>query len=624
MKAYPIVAWFVATSVAAYAWFPDPFLALAVGVVVLIVLLLAGRQAPSEQPKIGAATVLVGAGLHLLARVSSWSMIPPEPSLVLGKFLFMATLAATAVVMFPWLSQRFPTLIPIELSALGAPVIWSLSGHQEASMDRPSWFAEPILSSGMQTTPVLYLVGVTTAIVLLGVYSNRVDYHIKAKTMMLPVLAAVCLILWLFEHHSLPPLEDRSIQQNVARSSTQENEQDDSSHPVALVVFYEDYSPELGSYYFRTAISDSVQSRNKTLFASLPLRLRIAVLTPELPEINFERTSERIPSPNPDPKKFRQVYELRCQTPENSYEDCLQDEPPTLNPKSNPEVQGLALEAVNGKIDQSPLALGFLVQTWLEKNRSQAAGTLVDDLNSFLLKNQAGTQRVFAEACAELTSSLGIKSRTVHGFSVPSRLRGNGSFLLIESQHERWWCEIWVPSRGWTVLDPVALDSPMSPKKKSSRQLQTELGEAVRTASVPDKIVGLPTPLVRVLSFLAALCILGYVVKIFRQLQPYWLGHRRLTYAAYLASLDTLAGLGMVRQEGETRLAFAERISSEVPSFEGLTALHLQSVWGKPATTPTEAIFRTLGQVKQDIRRSFPLKRRILGALNPFNWTNVR
>lgn len=622
MKRYPAIAWFLAITVAAYSWFPEPSVALAVGILGIALQIATERRDSAKLLKLAATLTVCWIFLYTGARILSWSLLTPESSLILLKFLSMSGVASVALVVIPTLTKRWPVIVPLELIALGSPIIWLLAAHRKSPMDQPSWLAEPIFAEGWQTTPIFYLTGLVMAALLLGVYGCRVQYHIETKTLALPAVLAAVLIMIFFDYNTMPALVDEPYRQSLATSPR--NEQEETSHPVALIVFYDDFSPELGSYYFRTDIAESVQSRNKTLFESRKLRLRVAVLAPELPELSFERTSEQIKVANPDPKRFHQVYEIMCQTPTSSYTESLDDPPPSPVPEANVQVHNLALEAVEQDESQSPLALGFLVQRWLEVNRSQAEGTLVDKLSDFLIDNQPGTQRVFAQACAEMTRSLGIKSRLVHGFAVPSRLKGSSSYLLIESQHERWWCEIWVPSRGWTVLDPVALDSPSEPGENSSRQLQTELGEAVRTNKTQDRTSGLPTPFVRLLVLASSLFLLGHTVKAYRQLLPYLGNKSHLTNSAYRACLDTLAGVGMVRREGETRLAFAERISSEVPSFEGLTTQHLQSVWGKGGPISQEAVFRTMGQVKRELRHSVPLKRRLLGAVNPFNWTSVR
>ncbi|HNC96306.1 MAG TPA: hypothetical protein PKW90_09305, partial [Myxococcota bacterium] len=80
--------------------------------------------------------------------------------------------------------------------------------------------------------------------------------------------------------------------------------------------------------------------------------------------------------------------------------------------------------------------------------------------------------------------------------------------------------------------------------------------------------------------------------------------------------IDRLAELGMVRQEGESREAFAKRI--QVDGFEELTELHLRSSLAKP----TDRLLshaewsRAQRRVHQTLQRR-PLWRRLLGWLDP-------
>jgi len=129
----------------------------------------------------------------------------------------------------------------------------------------------------------------------------------------------------------------------------------------------------------------------------------------------------------------------------------------------------------------------------------------------------------------------------------------------------------------------------------------------------------------RVLALLLPLLLLlGYGVKLWRKVAPWFASERALPRVVYRAQLDRLSGLALRRRYGESREAFATRIAKSSPSFAQLTALHVAARFGRDQAATKEALRALARSVRTELRAGFPRHLRLLGSLHPFSWLASR
>jgi hypothetical protein len=113
--------------------------------------------------------------------------------------------------------------------------------------------------------------------------------------------------------------------------------------------------------------------------------------------------------------------------------------------------------------------------------------------------------------------------------------------------------------------------------------------------------------------------LLLYGVKIARRIAPWFASKAQLPRVAYRAAVDKLADYGVVRDPGETRESFADRVATYAPSFRKLTdfavARHLRPE-PLPEMEPS-TIRSTLRTVRREVPKGTAWWRRLLGFLNP-------
>ena len=122
---------------------------------------------------------------------------------------------------------------------------------------------------------------------------------------------------------------------------------------------------------------------------------------------------------------------------------------------------------------------------------------------------------------------------------------------------------------------------------------------------------------------LAILLILaGHSIKLWRRAAPWIAGPRSRPRVLYRAALDRLAEVGVRREWGESREAFAARVRRTLPSLGALTGLDVAAAFGGRAD---DAKMRELERaVYRERAASVPFWRRGIGALNPFSWMWTR
>ncbi|MGB5809796.1 MAG: transglutaminase domain-containing protein [Polyangiales bacterium] len=447
--------------------------------------------------------------------------------------------------------------------------------------------------------------------------------------------------------------------------------------PVAVVLFHDDYSPPSGVYYFRQGAFSQYNGRklvtsgrldvDRDLIQNFPTRATeiegapatnqnrgllettIALMADHTQPFALEAPLEVEPMQNPHPNRFRRVYRATSGVLTSDYDAMLssrlgsRDWPDDLwdhytEAPKDPRYEDLAKEisaALPDGISDNQIARAFSVASWLSRegiySLENQHGGADDPTASFLFGDLTGYCVHFAHAATYLMRSLGVPARVATGYAVSESARQGGSSLLLSGAASHAWPEIYVEDFGWVVLDVYpqrALDPPEAPMDPD---LQRLLGELARGASpIPISATDLPklqelargaTLAVATWALILLLVTLFflYAIKGWRRLAPRFAPVATLPRVAYRAELDRMGELAILRDPGESRESFAERVRGEVPAFQSLTRAHVASAFG-PTPTDGAMVVQDAAAVRGQIRALFPAWKRFLGAATPWSW----
>jgi hypothetical protein len=230
--------------------------------------------------------------------------------------------------------------------------------------------------------------------------------------------------------------------------------------------------------------------------------------------------------------------------------------------------------------------------------------------------------------------ALGIPSRVGAGYAVEESARQGGSAILLSGANSHAWPEMYVNGTGWVVVDVSperTLDPPPSPPDPDLQRLLGEMARGERPLPQGEQkllepmvaaVRNLPKMLGRALLVLVpSLLLFGYGVKLWRRLAPAWASPRAAARVAYRAELDRLSELSLRRHFGESREAFAARVQAQSPSFVALTQKHVGAHFAREQQQIERELLRPLAlAVRSELASAVSLRRRLLGALNPFSW----
>ena len=82
-----------------------------------------------------------------------------------------------------------------------------------------------------------------------------------------------------------------------------------------------------------------------------------------------------------------------------------------------------------------------------------------DDLEEFLFHRRVGFCEHYAASFAALMRLAGIPARVVVGY-LGGEYNDLGHFFLVRQADAHAWCEVWLPKKGWTRVDPTAAVAP--------------------------------------------------------------------------------------------------------------------------------------------------------------------
>jgi len=82
-----------------------------------------------------------------------------------------------------------------------------------------------------------------------------------------------------------------------------------------------------------------------------------------------------------------------------------------------------------------------------------------EDLEEFLFRRRVGFCEHYAASFATLMRLAGIPARVVVGY-LGGEYNDLGHFFLVRQADAHAWCEVWIPEKGWTRVDPTAAVAP--------------------------------------------------------------------------------------------------------------------------------------------------------------------
>ena len=82
-----------------------------------------------------------------------------------------------------------------------------------------------------------------------------------------------------------------------------------------------------------------------------------------------------------------------------------------------------------------------------------------EDLEEFLFRRRLGFCEHYAASFATLMRLAGIPARVVVGY-LGGEYNDLGHFFLVRQADTHAWCEVWLPEKGWTRVDPTAAVAP--------------------------------------------------------------------------------------------------------------------------------------------------------------------
>jgi hypothetical protein len=82
-----------------------------------------------------------------------------------------------------------------------------------------------------------------------------------------------------------------------------------------------------------------------------------------------------------------------------------------------------------------------------------------NDLEQFLFHRRVGFCEHYAASFATLMRLAGVPARVVVGY-LGGEYNDLGHFFLVRQADTHAWCEVWLPDRGWTRVDPTTAVAP--------------------------------------------------------------------------------------------------------------------------------------------------------------------
>ncbi len=598
---------------AAWLWAPHPAAVFAGSVGCLSATLLS--QFPPSKSLWSAFFLSCMLGVGILFGLATFPISSPSLQILIRSSVLCWLIAHSLVFLLH--QAEIAAIVPLECVLFATPwVIW-LKAHRFGNLDRPVGLMEPFQSIGVEPTRILACLGILVGISLLLLIGARQSRRFGTGQV-------VSLVVFGLVVAALVPTErvGRLATQNSQIFSSGQVQEQKTSIPVAVVVFFSDYQPELEVYHFRPYQEDRTEVVRPK---SQKLRYRVAEIVSQDQILAQGWKAEKTPIVVPDGKAFAAVYEVSSQVPVESLTELIETTPTSLpTPVTNSRWESILNLAVPLDDRTHPVRMALRVKLWMEQNRAQGAETVQGSVEDSLQRSQPVNQETFVRATHQLLQDLGVPNQVVSGYAIRIDQKGTGSYLLITEQDRRWWLELSAPGYVGLVIDLYPLDAPNQADSPQNFDLQRQLGELAREREPNyQPLPGLSLGSTGFLLFLVVAVSLGYGVKLYRWLRGLSSNSQRTPVWAYRAVLDRLAEVKELRASGETRYEFSQRLKETVPSLETLTTIFQRHTLGSPGAEAEPKASALAQACAREISRSYSPRRRWLGYFHPFSWLKV-
>jgi protein-glutamine gamma-glutamyltransferase len=447
--------------------------------------------------------------------------------------------------------------------------------------------------------------------------------------------------------------------------------------PMAVVILGDDYSPPTQAFYFRQdAWSHFNGSRlvapvrpdvDKDILRRFPARptnvpeippealhttvnADVVLLAKHAQPFALESAISMKPELNPNPKRFLRAYSFVSLAPDYELEQLIGHAPgdPSWTDAQwqfyttlpdDPRYRDLANELIQELPEQytnDPFMRALAIKLWMDRELTYSSAErhagVPEPTGDFLFGNRIGYCVHFAHAAVYMWRSLGIPARVGTGYHITEDER-RGSTIVIRGGDAHAWPELYLQGVGWVILDIAAqqnLDPPGTPLDDDLTELlgemaRNETDEAGQEGEEPAerRDFGRDVAFGFLFFVLLALALL-YAAKIWRRVIPRYASQKQLPRVGYRAAIDMLSDAGLTRRYGETREAFARRLTQRAPSLAGLTSMHVAAALGDPSIPmrerpefDTSIWHKGLAGVRGELPLSAPLWRRALGIIDP-------
>jgi len=391
------------------------------------------------------------------------------------------------------------------------------------------------------------------------------------------------------------------------------------------------------------------RNKNRNDICYRYLETTVAMITSHTRPFGLVNLYKYTPIKNLDPGRFDRIYRVGSFVRTKPYEKIVGAPMGSktwdkrlwaqyTDAPSDPRYTELASEIISTikpRYSKEPLIQALAVKLWLEENciysRKCAHAGAQDPTASFLFGDRTGYCVYTAHSACYLFRTLGIPSRVCGGYAVNERFRRGSSTVLILGKYSHLWPEIYVEGFGWLIIDISPKRTTEPPTESPDQGLQSMMGDMLRKGSqnikektpVEPRLKIDPRPaLIALLIIILFTLLLLYSVKVFRRFRPYFCGASELPRITFISALDIMVEGGFIRDYGETRESFADKLKSISPSFMALTIIHLGSFLGKADNKdiPKNRILELYHNTYREVSKNISPVRRLLGALNPISW----
>lgn len=636
----------------------------------------------------GSALTLERYGLGSIAATITGSRLIYFFALIFGISLILRSL-----------SMRWRAMQLLEVALFTGAPVFMFFAHRDFNLTNPRQFVDTLYSNGYNPIDAYRWIGAITAFTSLLLLLRRAT--ISKTLYSLAFLATICIFAAgnigtaRLTPNVQDPLglksqdngDDGDDDDNDGENSEDNDDKDNASGkndqnsknkknhgptnhdkptPVAVAVFYDEYTPASGVLYFRQGVlseydgnhlvasdidsdvisampasgSASAQSlQSETIHQKISTSMFLMQEHAKPPQLAMGTRIFVIQ--NPDPGVFVAAYgveslgltlDIQRLIGRKSIPDSWSEEKRAhyLKIPDDPRYQALSdiiVRRIDPRFTGDDIAKALYIKTWLEKEGFYTLKTrhidIKDPTASFLFGSLRGYCVHFAHAAALLLRSQGIAARVAIGYAVSNRLRGTNSAVLILGNQAHAWPEIYVDGVGWVTFDIYPENGDAPPGSFVDQDLESLFGELARDDKSGGKA---PAPLTqnravpwrKIQCALIALLIALLFACYLRKLAVILIGthsaqiHKKARAVAFVWTM-----YGHPWQKYLTLENFARSKAGTDSATGKIFQMAARTRFSNPKSSQPTANNQLLRDAFKEAARKTPLWRKILGWLNP-------